>query len=160
METPKSTDTLTYKTLPTNCSSIFLTSLLKISTSFQQSKLCRSLSRKQLITPSLACSTSFGKSFSTFLSPRAFFSFSISSVTFLLLASLRFFSSSDSLLKRSLGDKDGSLLEPDEEDESFEESDVSDVILLRAASRREDCSSCRRFSSAATRCWMWRSSDF
>lgn len=67
------------------------------------------------------------------------------------------------MLKRSLGDILGTWRSGDEDDElSFEvsEGESEDVIFLRAASRREDCSSWRRASSAATRCWMWRSSDF
>jgi hypothetical protein len=67
-------------------------------------------------------------------------------------------------VKRSLGDILGiSRRDEDDDEEDLEEESEEverDVIFLRAASRREDCSSWRRDSSAATRCWMWRSSDF
>jgi hypothetical protein len=66
----------------TNLSSIFFTSLLKISTSRQQSSGRRSLILRQLTTAFLAFSTSGGRSLRTFLSDNVRLSFAMSSCTF------------------------------------------------------------------------------
>lgn len=149
-----------YKTFPTNCSSIFLTSLLNTSTSFQQFSDCLSCSLRHETTSSLASETSFGRSFSTFRSPNAFCSFSISSCTFLLLAFFFLFSSSVSVLKRSFGVIDGSSSRPGCRSDFLDVSLSSlAVIFWRAFSRREEFSFVNLSSSAATLCWMCSSKD-
>jgi len=146
-----------YKTFPTNCSSIFRTSLLNTSTSFQQFSACRSCSLRHETTSCLALDTSFGKSVSTFLSPSAFCSFSISSCTFLLLAFFFAFSSFVSDLKRSFGVIEGSSSRPGARSDSLslDVSFSSDAVTFwRAFSRREEFSFVNFSSSAATLCWM------
>lgn len=151
-----------YKTFPTNCSSIFRTSLLNTSTSFQQFSDCRSCNLRHETTSSLALDTSFGKSFNTFLSPSAFCSFSISSCTFLLLAFFFAFSSSVSDLKRSFGVIEGSSSRPGFRSDFLSlEVSLSSVAVTfwRAFSRREEFSFVNFSSSAATLCWICSSSD-
>jgi hypothetical protein len=123
-------------TLPTNSSSILLTSLLNASTSLQQSNGLRSFNLKHPTTASLALCTSFGKSFNFFRSPSFCFRTSISERT-------------------DCVDVDVSDFKEDE----LEDEEIS------GEERRSFCNSARRRdsaawileSSAATRCWMCRS---
>ena len=119
-------------TLPTNSSSILLTSLLKASTSLQQSNGLRSFNLKHPTTASLLLCTSFGKSFNFFRSPSFCFRTSIS---------------------ESTDAEEGSDFE-EVEDEEVSGEERRDC--WREA-RRDDSAAWSLESSAATRCWMCRS---